>query len=88
MRPAVRARGLRRRFGAIEAVRGVDLEVFPGEVFGLLGSNRAGKTTAVRMLPGGLRPSEGGAWVLGKGVVKEPEAVKATIGYATQEASV
>ncbi len=88
MRPAVRARGLRRRFGAIEAVRGVDLEVFPGEVFGLLGPNGAGKTTTVRMLTGVLRPSEGEAWVLGKSVVKEPEAVKATIGYATQEASV
>ncbi|HYM56282.1 MAG TPA: ATP-binding cassette domain-containing protein, partial [Solirubrobacteraceae bacterium] len=50
--PAVRVRGLRKRYGAVEAVRGVDLEIRRGEIFALLGPNGAGKTTTLEVLEG------------------------------------
>ena len=84
----VRVERLERRFGHLLAVAGVSFEVREGEVFGLLGPNGAGKTTLVRMLSGVLAPSGGDAVVDGASVVREPERVKARIGYATQEASV
>jgi len=87
-RAKVRAEGLERRFGHLLAVAGVSFEVYEGEVFGLLGPNGAGKTTLVRMLSGVLAPTTGDATVDGASVVREPERVKARIGYATQEASV
>ena len=57
--PAISARGLRKSYGALEAVKGIDFEVHAGEVFGLLGPNGAGKTTTVEILEG-LRPRSGG----------------------------
>ena len=88
VKPVVRAERLGRRFGAIEAVREVSFELFPGEVLGLLGPNGAGKTTLVRMLAGVLAPTSGDAWVAGRSVVREPEAVKQVIGYAPQQIGV
>jgi ABC-2 type transport system ATP-binding protein len=61
--------------------------VRPGEIFGLLGSNGAGKSTTIRMLCGLLRPTSGTATVLGIDVAKDPEAVKRRIGYMTQRFS-
>lgn len=84
----VHAEEVTRSFGGVKALDGVSLFVGPGEVFGLLGPNGAGKTTLVRILSGVLRPDGGRAWVAGLEVAKEPEGVKARIGYATQEASV
>ncbi len=86
--PGVRVEGVSRRFGGLLALDGVSLEVRPGEVFGLLGPNGSGKTTLIRILTGVLPPSSGFAQVAGLDVGRRPEAVKAVIGYSTQEASV
>lgn len=84
---ALEARGLTKRFGAFAAVDGLDLEIRAGEIFGLLGSNGAGKSTAIRMLCGLLAPTAGEVRVLDVDVVKNPEAVKRRIGYMTQRFS-
>jgi len=84
---AIRAEGLVRRFGSHAAVDGVDLAVRPGEIYGFLGPNGAGKSTVVRMLCTLLGPSEGSAWVAGRDVVREPQAVRIRIGVALQEAA-
>lgn len=86
--PGVRVEGISRRFGGLLALDRVSLEVRPGEVFGLLGPNGSGKTTLIRILTGVLLPSSGSAQVAGLDVGRHPEAVKAVIGYSTQEASV
>jgi ABC-2 type transport system ATP-binding protein len=85
---AVEARGLRKRYGQIEALRGVDLDVETGTVVGLLGPNGAGKTTAVRILTTLLRPDEGTARVDGLDVVADAAALRARIGVAGQYAAV
>jgi ABC-2 type transport system ATP-binding protein len=87
---AVRAEGLvkhyRSRTGVVEAVRGVDLRVDGGEVFGFLGPNGAGKSTTVRMLTTLLRITSGSASVAGVDVTSEPDEVRRRIGVALQEA--
>lgn len=85
--PVVVASHLSRRFGALVAVEDVSFEVHAGEVFGVLGSNGAGKSTTIRMLCGLLDPSSGSAHVVGFDVARDPEAVKARIGYMTQRFS-
>src|SRR5579859_4251060 len=83
---AVIARSLRRTFkGWIEAVRGIDLTVAEGEVFGFLGPNGAGKTTTVRMLCTLLPPTAGTATVAGLDVVRHGAEVRRRIGVALQE---
>ena len=84
---AIRVRDLTRRFGAFTAVDHITFDVAPGEVFGFLGANGAGKTTAIRMLTGLLGPSEGEARVAGYDVAKEAEGVKRSIGYMSQRFS-
>jgi ABC-2 type transport system ATP-binding protein len=81
---AVRIDHLARAFGDLWAVRGLNLAVPHGEIFGLVGPDGAGKTTTLRMLAGILAPSEGEAFVAGHSVVSEAEAVKAKIGYMSQ----
>ncbi|WP_434419795.1 ABC transporter ATP-binding protein [Nannocystis pusilla] len=83
----VDAQHLSRRFGARVAVRNVSLQVRRGEIFGVLGPNGAGKSTALRMLCGVLNPTGGRAVVVGHDVAREPERVKANIGYMTQSFS-
>jgi sodium transport system ATP-binding protein len=84
--PTVRVDGLRKTFydesrGEVKAVDGVTFDCHPGEVFGLLGANGAGKTTTLRMLSTVLRPTGGGASVMGHDVVEEPEAVRRSLGF-------
>jgi daunorubicin resistance ABC transporter ATP-binding subunit len=86
--PAVTTHQLTRRFGATEALAGIDLEVAEGEVLGLLGPNGAGKTTLVRILATLLPPSDGRATVLGHDVARDPAAVRAAIGLTGQYAAV
>jgi len=85
--PAIVVEGLERTFDEVLAVRGVDLEVAEGEIFGFLGPNGAGKTTTVRMLTTLLLPTGGRATVAGHDVVKEARSVRASIGVALQEAA-
>jgi len=79
---AVDAQGVRKRFGAVEALRGLDLRVRAGEIYGLLGPNGSGKTTFIRCVAGLLRPEAGTLTVLGKA---PRAAVSAgSVGYMTQ----
>src|SRR5688572_7422539 len=85
--PAIDVRGLTRRFGDFVAVNDVSFDVGPGEIFGFLGSNGAGKSTTIRMLCGLLRPTSGTALVGGVDVASDPEGVKRRIGYMSQRFS-
>ena len=84
---AIVVQHLTRRFGDFVAVDDVSFEVRPGEIFGVLGSNGAGKSTTIRMLCGLLRPTSGTASVGGIDVVADPEGVKRRIGYMSQRFS-
>jgi ABC-2 type transport system ATP-binding protein len=84
---AIAVRHLTRRFGGFVAVDDVSFDVRPGEIFGFLGSNGAGKSTTIRMLCGLLRPTSGTASVGGIDVVADPEGVKRRIGYMSQRFS-
>src|SRR5918995_1708682 len=86
--PAIVADGLVKRYGAVTALNGFDLEVPRGAVVGLLGPNGAGKTTAVRILATLLRPDMGRALVAGRDVVGEAAAVRRLIGLSGQYAAV
>ncbi|MGA8261592.1 MAG: ATP-binding cassette domain-containing protein [Arenicellales bacterium] len=83
-RPVIRARGLRKSFGAAEAVRGIDLDVRRGTCFGLLGPNGAGKTTTIRMILG-QSPFDGGSLeVFGETMPESARAVRRRIGVVPQ----
>jgi ABC-2 type transport system ATP-binding protein len=79
--------GLTRRFGSFTAVDHLSFEVHPGEIFGFLGANGAGKSTTIRMLCGLLKPTSGTAIVGGIDVGRDPEGVKRRIGYMSQRFS-
>jgi len=85
--PAIHVKDLTRRFGSFVAVDHISFDVRAGEVFGFLGANGAGKTTAMRMLIGLLTPSSGTARVAGHDVATDSEAVKRSIGYMSQRFS-
>jgi ABC-2 type transport system ATP-binding protein len=84
---AIEVDKLTRRFGAFTAVDRLSFDVQPGEIFGFLGANGAGKSTTIRMLCGLLRPTSGTAVVGGVDVSKDPEGVKRRIGYMSQRFS-
>jgi ABC-2 type transport system ATP-binding protein len=83
----IEAHELTRTFGSFTAVDHVTFDVGRGEVFGFLGANGAGKTTAIRMLTGLLAPSSGQATVAGFDVAKQSERIKQSIGYMSQRFS-
>jgi ABC-2 type transport system ATP-binding protein len=85
--PAIEAHDLTRRFGTFTAVDRISFTVSTGEVFGFLGANGAGKTTAIRILTGLLAPTSGNARVAGHDVYTESEAIKQRIGYMSQRFS-
>lgn len=81
---AIRSVGLRKSFPGVRAVDGLSFEVRQGEIFGLVGPDGAGKTTAMRMLAGILPPDAGGATVAGCDVVRDPEGAKHVLSYMPQ----
>jgi len=83
----ISANGLHKSFGALQAVDGVDLEVAAGEIYGLVGSDGAGKTTTMRLLVGAYLPTSGTARVCGHDVASQPEQARAHIGYLSQRFS-
>jgi ABC-2 type transport system ATP-binding protein len=85
--PIITVRGLEKRYGAIEAVRGIDLEVRRGEIFGFLGPNGAGKSTTISILCTLLKASAGTASVAGHDVARDPHAVRQSIGLIFQDPS-
>jgi drug efflux transport system ATP-binding protein len=84
---AVQTENLGKRFGKFEAVKNLNLAVNEGEIFGFLGANGAGKTTAIRMLCGLLLPSSGNGRVAGFDIYKQSEKIKQRIGYMSQKFS-
>jgi ABC-2 type transport system ATP-binding protein len=87
-KPAISVRGLRKAFGDVKALNGVDLEVAPGTVLGLLGPNGAGKTTAVRVMATLLKPDAGEVLIAGLDAVREATALRKLIGLAGQYAAI
>ena len=85
--PVIQTDKLTKRFGNFIAVNEISFEVFPGEIFGFLGANGAGKTTAIRMLCGLSFPSSGKATVAGFDVYKKQQSIKKNIGYMSQKFS-
>lgn len=87
MNPIIEVENLTRVFGNFVAVDHITFEVGEGEIFGFLGANGAGKTTAMRMLCGLSSPTEGRGTVAGCDITREPEKVKKQIGYMSQKFS-
>ncbi len=81
------AHNLTKKFGSFTATDAISFEVERGEIFGFLGANGAGKTTAIRMLCGLLRPNSGEAQVAGYDVYRQPDKIKERIGYMSQKFS-
>lgn len=78
---------LSRAFEPTQAVRCLNFRIDRGEIFGLAGSDGAGKTTTIRVLLGVLKPTEGAAWALGYDVIREPQRLRQHIGYMSQKFS-
>jgi ABC-2 type transport system ATP-binding protein len=81
---AIRLENLTKRFGDLTAVDSLSLSVAEGEIFGLVGPDGAGKTTTMRLLTAIMPPTSGEAWIDGKHIVREGEAIKENIGYMSQ----
>jgi ABC-2 type transport system ATP-binding protein len=81
----ISVRNLKKFFGDVKAVNGIDFDVHKGEIFGLLGPNGAGKTTTIKLLLGLLEPNEGSIRVLGLDPEKDEVEIKKNIGYVSEE---
>jgi ABC-2 type transport system ATP-binding protein len=82
--PIIRTQGLSRRFGEVTALEDLNIEIFPGEVFGLVGPDGSGKTTTSRLLSGLIDPTQGRVHVTGLDLARHFEEVKDRIGYMAQ----
>ena len=87
MEKVIEVNSLVKRFGNFTAVDHISFEVYSGEIFGFLGANGAGKTTAMRMLCGLSKPTEGSGRVVGFDIARESEKIKRSIGYMSQKFS-
>jgi ABC-2 type transport system ATP-binding protein len=81
---AIKLENLTKRFGDLTAVDSLSLDVTEGEIFGLVGPDGAGKTTTMRLLTAIMDPTSGDAWIAGKHIRREAEAIKEDIGYMSQ----
>ena len=86
MENVLQVEGLKKFYGNLEALAGIDFEVRPGEIFALIGPNGAGKTTALRIVATLLTPSEGNLQFVGYDLRKNPEKVRERISYLPEEA--
>ena len=84
---SIRAENLHKRFGELPAVAGVSLQVKPGEIYGLVGPDGAGKTTTLRLLIGALKADDGEAVICGYSVNRQVEQARGTVGYLSQRFS-
>lgn len=82
---SIQTQGLTRRFGSFTAVDAIDVSVAKKEIFGFLGANGAGKTTAIRMLCGLLQPTQGSGTVAGFDILRETASIRKRIGYMSQK---
>jgi ABC-2 type transport system ATP-binding protein len=82
---AIEVQNLKKSFGNLQAVQGVDFHAESGEILSLLGPNGAGKSTTISMLSGLLEPTGGEAWIMGHSILKEPQASKACLGVVPQD---
>ena len=82
--PVIAVDGLAKTYGSVAALKGISFTIGPGEVFGLLGPDGAGKSSLMQILAGVLRPNGGSATVAGQDVIAQPEAVKSRIGFMPQ----
>lgn len=87
MQAAIFCEGLTKEFGAIKAVKGINLSIPKGSIYGFLGPNGSGKSTTIRMLCGVLLPTSGVGYVLGYDLKKDAETIKQNIGYMSQKFS-
>jgi ABC-2 type transport system ATP-binding protein len=87
MNTVIETHDLTKKFGDFTAVDHINFSVSKGEIFGFLGANGAGKTTAMRMLCGLSKPTSGQGWVAGYDIARQPEMVKKSIGYMSQKFS-
>src|SRR5688572_20689642 len=83
----ISAEGLQKSFNETHAVNGVSLNIAPGEIFGLVGSDGAGKTTTMRLLVGALKPDEGSVTICGYDIARQVEDARSQIGYLSQRFS-
>jgi len=81
---AIRTEALTKSFGTLTAVDHLTINVAEGEIFGLVGPDGAGKTTTMRLLTAIMDPTSGEAWVAGRHIIREAEAIKESIGYVSQ----
>lgn len=83
--PAIRCQGLSKRFGEVQALKGLDLEIPAGAVFGFVGRNGAGKTTTIRLLTGLAHPTSGSAWIAGVETTNGDSIAREMFGYLPQD---